>query len=61
MLLKEAILMFPNLFSVFLLPVIAGFWIFVLWAIWTITRSIREMDESLKRIVVALRDRGETR
>jgi hypothetical protein len=36
--------------AAFLLPVVGAFWVFVLWMLWIISKSLRGIDQSLKEI-----------
>jgi hypothetical protein len=38
------------IFAAVIYPVVAAFWIFVIWAIWTIVKSLKSIAESLQQI-----------
>jgi len=38
------------LLALFVYPVVAAFWIFVIWAIWTIAQSLKCIAEVLRQI-----------
>jgi hypothetical protein len=40
-----------------LYPLVAIFWIFILWVLWTIAQSLKSLDTSVKEIAQSLRDR----
>jgi fructose-specific phosphotransferase system IIC component len=40
----------PLILAFFIYPVIASFWVFVLWMLWIIAKSLKGMDESLNDI-----------
>ena len=41
-----------------LYPIVALFWIFILWVLWTIAQSLKSTDLSIKEIAGNLRDRS---
>ena len=44
--------------AAFLFPVIGAFWLFVLWMLWIITKSLKGMDESFKEIARSLQNKN---
>jgi hypothetical protein len=36
--------------AAFLLPIVGVFWVFVLWMLWIISKSLRGIDQSLHEI-----------
>jgi len=46
------------LIAAFLWPIVGFFWIFVLWMLWLITKSLRGLDESVKEIARSLQNRS---
>jgi len=43
--------------AMLLYPIIAAFWIFVLYVLWTIAQSLKGLDASGKEIAQSLRER----
>ena len=41
-----------------LFPIVAAFWIFVIWVLWTVAKSLTGINESFKDIARSLRDRN---
>jgi hypothetical protein len=39
-------------------PFIAAYWIFVIWILWIVTKSIKGIDESLKDIARSLQSQS---
>jgi hypothetical protein len=37
-------------FAAFLFPIVGIFWVFVLWMLWIISKSLKGIDETLKEI-----------
>jgi hypothetical protein len=44
--------------AAFVWPVIASFWVFVLWMLWIIAKSLKGLDESLKEIAHILQNKN---
>jgi hypothetical protein len=40
------------------LPIVGIFWIFVLWMLWTIAKSLKGLDQTLKEIARNLQNRS---
>ena len=44
------------IFAAFVWPVVASIWIFVLWMLWIIAKSLKGMDESFKGMDESFRE-----
>jgi hypothetical protein len=44
----------PLILSAILYPIVALFWIFILWVLWTIAQSLKSIDLSTEEIARSL-------
>jgi hypothetical protein len=45
------------MFTPFVYAVIATFWVFVFWTLWLISKSLKDMRDSLKEIAGGLQEK----
>jgi len=48
----------PKILTAFLLPIVGLFWALVLWMFWTIAKSLKGIDETLKEIARGLQNKS---